>query len=380
MDWPRLNRSGDGISKVNTVRKMDYTYTADDEYQPPQGGVIDAEKREYFPYLPDNDLKEAVNLAIELERPLLLEGEPGCGKTRLASAVAYEYSIKNLKAELIPSGDTDDADNSRLSACWNFYIWNVKSTERASDGLYKFDAIARLRDAQLVGSDPEKLEQYLGKDEQGKPELEKLIERLRDVKNYRKFGKLGAAMIAQSYRPIVLIDEIDKADSDFCNDLLLELDQFRFEIQETDEEFSLSRSNPKPIIIITSNREKPLPDPFLRRCLYYYVEFPDSKTLNNIVERRFGTLKKSQQELVKLAIERFYKIRERLEKQPGSHPPGTSEFIEFLTVLLNKKSVTEAKRDVSNLAERPALLGTLLKTKSAQTLIQAMLKQDNPNG
>jgi MoxR-like ATPase len=333
-------------------RQLDYTYTGDDTYQPPQSGAVDNQGRRYYPYIPGDDLKEAVNLAIALKRPLLLEGEPGCGKTRLAGAIAYEFTQKYLAGQMDDKGEP---------LWWDYQIWTVKSTLRARDGLYTYDAVARLRDAQLVGSDPKRLQEYLGEDES-----EYLKERLKDKTKYREFGSLGKALQAPKYRSIVLIDEIDKADSDFPNDLLLELDQLCFEIPETGEKIPTPEDEQKPIILITSNREKPLPEPFLRRCLYFYVGFPE-KQLQEIIEKRFGKLKRGQEVLIADAIAHFYEVRKLLERQPGSRPPGTSEILEFLTAL-KSLPLKQAKADLENLAERLPLLGTLLKTKSDQDL------------
>ncbi|MFM7447898.1 MAG: AAA family ATPase, partial [Leptolyngbyaceae cyanobacterium] len=178
-----------------------YTYTGDDRYQPPSDGIRDPEGRLYLPYLPEPSLKKAINLAIDLRRPLLLEGEPGCGKTRVAGAIAYELARKSLQA--------DQPDPTNPEHWWSFYIWNITSTSRARDGLYTFDAVGRLRDAQLMGTDPTRLKQYLGE-----TETAALKHRLADKKRYREFGALGNALTAKRYRPVMLIDEIDKADSD----------------------------------------------------------------------------------------------------------------------------------------------------------------------
>lgn len=331
---------------------LKYQYTG--ESQPPKDGVRDANQRIYYPYLPSGDLIEAVNLAIALERPLLLEGEPGCGKTRLAAAVVYEFTDKHLQ------GQTNEKGEKKW---WDYYIWNIKSTTRARDGLYTYDAVARLRDAQLMGTQPQQLEEFLGKEE-----TDRLKQRLQDKKNYREFGALGQALQEHPYRPILLIDEIDKADSDFANDLLLELEELRFEIPETRESFPTPKH--KPIIFITSNREKPLPEPFLRRCLYFFVNFPDSTRLENIIDKRFGQLAEEKETLVKKAVNRFYEIRQLLKNIPGSRPPGTSEFIEFLTALLNREDVEQALKDLENLSKRSPLLGTLLKTQQDQESYQ----------
>lgn len=338
-------------------KKPDYEYTAEEKYQT-EDGTEDPWKQIYcpYPYLPSDELKEAVNLAIALERPLLLEGEPGCGKTRLAGAVAYEFTKKN--AEYL----------STQEKFWAYYIWNIKSTIRARDGLYRYDAVARLRDAQLMGTNPDKLQDFLGGEE-----TEELKQRLKDKKNYREFGALGKALQKHDYRPILLIDEIDKADSDFANDLLLELEELRFEIPETGESFPTPEN--KPIIFITSNREKPLPEPFLRRCIYFYVEFPDDKLLRNIIDKRFGTLTgRNKQKIKDKAIEIFYNIRDLLEKHPGSKPPGTSEFIDFFNAILQRKNPLD---DLDNLFNRTSLLGILIKTKPDQFLVSNYLKEEN---
>lgn len=342
--------------------KVNYTYTGDGEYQPPADGLRDPQGREYFPYLPEPGLKKALNLAIALQRPLLLEGEPGCGKTRIAAALAYELACKNLGTEPVDSKKPEGAKQPKN--WWNFYIWNITSTSRAQDGLYTFDAVGRLRDAQLIGSDPQRLQIYLGQ-----KETEALENRLMNKTKYREFGALGKALREQTDRPVVLIDEVDKADSDFPNDLLLELDELRFTIPETGERIGPPEAHNKPIILITSNREKPLPEPFLRRCLYYYVPFPEEKTLRNIIAARFGQRVVRKQEIVNLALKKFDQIHQLLQKQPGSRPPGTSELLEFLTALIQEhKTVEEAIAELENLAQELPLLGTLIKTKPDQDL------------
>ncbi|MEB3217691.1 MAG: MoxR family ATPase [Nostocales cyanobacterium 94392] len=335
----------------------DYQYTG--EYQP-RKEIKDPLGRMYYPYLPSDDLKEAVNLAIALERPLLLEGEPGCGKTRLAVAVAYEFTQKYLQNQ----------KNDLEPKWWDYYIWSIKSTTRARDGLYRYDAIARLRDAQLMGTNPQQLQELLGIVEIGG-----LKKRLQDKKNYREFEALGKALQEHNYRPILLIDEIDKADSDFANDLLLELEELRFEIPETGESYPTPKH--KPIIFITSNREKPLPEPFLRRCLYFFVEFPQEDQLKKIIDKRFGDLTKDKEKIVEQAMNRFYEIRAELTNRPGSRPPGTSEFLEFLTALLNRNDVEKALEDLNNLSEKLPLLGTLLKTKQDQEIYQKKTINNN---
>ncbi len=332
---------------------MNYEYTG--QYQPPSAGVADPQGRLYYPYLAETPLKKAVNLAIALERPLLLEGEPGCGKTRLANAIAYEFTQKNLRQRQPNQGEE--------APWWNFYIWNVKSITRARDGFYTYDAVGRLRDVQLFGSDLKRLEEYWQP-----TEIKELKDRLADKTKYRTFGKFGDALRKQTYRPILLIDEIDKAESDFANDLLLELDELRFEIPETGEGFKPPTH--KPIILITSNREKPLPEPFLRRCLYFYVPFPDSAHLKQIIHKRFETVAlKEKKDVVQLAVEKFESIRNLLKQQPGSRPPGTSEFLEFLTTMIQEqKPMEEAIAELENLANEVHILGTLIKTKAEQDL------------
>ncbi|MBW4523320.1 MAG: MoxR family ATPase [Scytolyngbya sp. HA4215-MV1] len=240
------------------------------------------------PYLPSDELVEAVNLAIYLERPLLLKGEPGCGKTQLAEAVAYE-----LKLPLEP--------------------WYVKSISRARDGLYTYDAVGRLRDAQLAVSGRLSEEQ---------------IRKIDNPATYVRWEALGRAFQNQQ-RTVVLIDEIDKADIDFPNDLLLELDKQCFFVEETGQ---MIQAQVAPIVFITSNDEKDLPDAFLRRCLFHYVEFPNQKRLIEIIESRFPN---ASEELVNQAVTKFQELREAMRKEKGEagKKVSTSELIDWFKVL-----------------------------------------------
>ncbi|MFL5028990.1 MAG: AAA family ATPase, partial [Xanthobacteraceae bacterium] len=252
-------------------------------------------------YVATDDLKVAVNAAITLERPLLVKGEPGTGKTVLALEIAQA-----IGAPLIE--------------------WHIKSTTKALQGLYEYDAVSRLRDSQLGDA------------------------RVHDIRNYIKRGKLWDAFVSDE-RPVLLIDEIDKADIEFPNDLLLELDRMEFYVYETRE---MVRAKHRPLVIITSNNEKELPDAFLRRCFFHYIKFPDKDTMAQIVEVHFPDLKK---ELLSKALETFYEVRDvaGLKKKPS-----TSELLDWLKLLLAEDIPPEALRAKDPKSAVPPLHGALL--------------------
>lgn len=281
------------------------------------------------PYVPDKELIKAVNVALYLRRPLLLEGEPGCGKTRLAFAVAHELGYP-------------------LKECY------IRSTSHAQDLLYTFDALRRLYDMQ--GSSEEKAE-ALARDK------------------YITFGKLGEAIrLAEHNIPsVVLIDEIDKADIDFPNDLLLVLDRLQFEIPEANnrkfdalKDGREQRRNVLPLIIITSNREKELPKPFLRRCLYYYIKFPDKTTLKEIVKSHFKEDEIASGSLFDKAITKFEDLRRPDNNIRWRKIPGTSELLDWVTVLNRDEHDEETAKAIlgSNVVSELPYLETLVKTQS----------------
>lgn len=278
------------------------------EYQPKTDVLEVPKKRE--PYLAEPELIRAVNLAIYLRRPLLLEGEAGCGKTRLAKAVAYKLGLP-------------------------YYRWDVRSNSKAQDGLYEYDAILRLHDVQIqqaqkaTDSDSALNE---GEKTSGETKLNSPKKSERDPSNpqdYRTFGALGKAFELQECPAVVLIDEIDKADVDFPNDLLTVLDEpWQFSVRETGETIEAKH---KPIVIITSNREKGnLPAPFLRRCIYFFLEFPQSR-LWEIVDEH-DKIKQEEETLVERAVARFVKIR---QDKSLVKKPGTSEFLDWIGTLRN---------------------------------------------
>ena len=264
-------------------------------------------------YIATDDLKVAVNAAVALERPLLIKGEPGTGKTVLAYEIA-----KAFDATLI--------------------TWHVKSTTKAHNGLYEYDAVSRLRDSQL--GDP----------------------RVHDVRNYLKKGKLWEAFTSPT-RPVLLIDEIDKADIEFPNDLLQELDRMEFYVGETDETI---RAEIRPIVIITSNNEKELPDAFLRRCFFHFIRFPDAETLSAIVDVHFPGIKPR---LVSEALKTFYEIRDT----PGlKKKPSTSELLDWLKLLLVEDIDPDVLREKTPNKLIPPLHGALLKNEQDLHLFERL--------
>lgn len=264
-------------------------------------------------YIATEDLKVAVNAAVTLRRPLLVKGEPGTGKTVLAHEVA-----KAMGAPLIE--------------------WNVKSTTKAQQGLYEYDAVARLRDGQLGE------------------------ERVHDISNYIKKGKLWEAFTSPEL-PVLLIDEIDKADIEFPNDLLQELDRMSFDVYETKERIE---AKDRPIIIITSNNEKELPDAFLRRCFFHYIKFPDRDTMREIIDVHFPDIQKV---LVSKAMDIFYEIRE----VPGlKKKPSTSELLDWLKLLLNEDMPLEVLQDRDPAKAIPPMHGALLKNEQDVMLFERL--------
>ncbi len=280
------------------------------------------------PYIVNSELVKAVNLAILLERPLLLMGEPGCGKSRLAEAVAYELHHSMEK------GGLGEADTIHRDYSDYYFEWPIKSTSQAREGLYEYDAIRRLGEAQILG-------------QQGNLSLEDMDKQLKKT-NYRKFVGFGQAIKVskeKGRRAVLLIDEIDKADIDFPNDLLNELDKGTFRIPETGEQVKASL---KPIIFITSNSEKELPDAFLRRCLYHYIKPLGKDILSDILQRRFYTDTTIDEDLIDTAVEQFLDIRKHLRNQQMSvgKNVSTSELIDWFTAL---KHYEELRINTANL-------------------------------
>jgi MoxR-like ATPase len=265
-------------------------------------------------YIATDDLRMAVNAAVTLARPLLIKGEPGTGKTQLALEVAQALGRP-------------------------LFEWHVKSTSKAQQGLYEYDAVSRLRDSQLGEA------------------------RVADIRNYIVRGKLWEAFESE-VQPVLLIDEIDKADIEFPNDLLRELDRMEFYVYETRE---LVRARHRPIIIITSNNEKELPDAFLRRCFFHYIRFPDEETMTRIVDVHYPSLKR---ELLAEALGAFYRVRET----PGlKKKPSTSELLDWIKLLLAEDIPPEALRSDDPKKAIPPLYGALLKNEQDVHLFEQLV-------
>ncbi|TRW49950.1 MoxR family ATPase [Aliidiomarina halalkaliphila] len=264
-------------------------------------------------YIVSSELALAVNAAVTLEKPLLIKGEPGTGKTRLAEELAASLDTELLR-------------------------WHIKSTTKAQQGLYEYDAVSRLRDSQL-GSD-----------------------KVHDISHYIKPGKLWQAFTAEK-RPVLLIDEIDKADIEFPNDLLHELDQMEFHVYETGEQISAKQ---RPIVIITSNNEKELPDAFLRRCFFHYIRFPDEDTLADIVRVHFPTIRK---DLLSQALEVFFELRDvpNLKKKPS-----TSELLDWLKLLLAESITPADLQEQHSHGGLMPMFGALLKNEQDVELVEKL--------
>jgi len=264
-------------------------------------------------YVATEDLQIAVQAAVTLERPLLIKGEPGTGKTLLAEEVSQALGKRLIS-------------------------WHIKSTSKAQQGLYEYDAVSRLRDSQLGE------------------------EKVHDIRNYIKRGKLWDAFVADE-RVVLLIDEIDKADIEFPNDLLTELDQMEFFVYETGETV---KAQTRPIVIITSNNEKELPDAFLRRCFFHYISFPDKKTMEEIVAVHFPSIR---QDLVKEALDVFFEVRE----VPGlKKKPSTSELIDWLKLLMADEIPEDVLKSRDKSKVIPPLYGALLKNEQDVHTLQRL--------
>jgi MoxR-like ATPase len=272
-------------------------------------------------YVATDELALAVNAAITLERPLLIKGEPGTGKTMLAEEVANSLGKSLIR-------------------------WHVKSTTKAQQGLYEYDAVSRLRDSQLGDA------------------------RVEDINNYIKRGVLWDAFEAVE-KPVLLIDEVDKADIEFPNDLLLELDKMEFYVYETKKNVVAKK---RPIVIITSNNEKDLPDAFLRRCFFHYIRFPDEETMKSIIEVHFPKIKKN---LIDSALKSFFEVRE----VPGiKKKPSTSELLDWIKLLLAEDVPPELLREKDSKNALPPLYGALLKNEADVHMFERlafMARRDN---
>ncbi len=275
-------------------------------------------------YVATPDLMLAVNAASTLKRPLLIKGEPGTGKTMLAEEVAEALKMPLLQ-------------------------WHIKSTTKAQQGLYEYDAVSRLRDSQLNTGDS--------------------AERVKDIKNYIVQGVLWQAFTADE--PVVLlIDEIDKADIEFPNDLLREIDRMEFYCYETRE---LIKAKHRPLVFITSNNEKELPDAFLRRCFFHYIKFPEAETMQKIVDVHFPGLK---QDLLKVAMKTFYDVR----GLPGlKKKPSTSELLDWLKLLMAEDIPLEALQNADSKVSIPPLVGALLKNEQDTTLFEKLVFMNQRN-
>jgi MoxR-like ATPase len=275
-------------------------------------------------YVATQDLMLAVNAAVTLQRPLLVKGEPGTGKTMLAEEVASALGMPLMQ-------------------------WHIKSTTKAQQGLYEYDAVSRLRDSQIAGPDN--------------------AERVRDIRNYIVKGVLWQAFTAE--QPVVLlIDEIDKADIEFPNDLLREIDRMEFYVYETRE---LVKARHRPIVFITSNNEKELPDAFLRRCFFHYIKFPDAETMQRIVDVHFPGLKK---ELLSAAMKVFFDVR----NLPGlKKKPSTSELLDWLKLLVAEDIPLAALQSQDDKVAVPPLVGALLKNEQDVTLFEKLVFMQRHN-
>ncbi|PRG49745.1 AAA family ATPase [Burkholderia gladioli] len=271
-------------------------------------------------YVATDDLKLAVNAALTLQRPLLVKGEPGTGKTMLAEEVAAALGMPLLQ-------------------------WHIKSTTKAQQGLYEYDAVSRLRDSQLGD------------------------ERVKEIANYIVRGVLWQAFEADE-PCVLLIDEIDKADIEFPNDLLRELDRMEFHVYETRQ---LVKARHRPLVIITSNNEKELPDAFLRRCFFHYIQFPDPSTMQRIIEVHYPCIK---QALVRTALESFFELRgmSGLKKKPS-----TSELLDWLKLLLAEDIPPEALRSTDHKLVVPPLAGALLKNEQDLSLFERLVQMNRHN-
>ena len=272
-------------------------------------------------YIVTEDLMMAVNAAVTLQRPLLVKGEPGTGKTMLAEEIA-----RSLGRPLIP--------------------WHIKSTTKAAQGLYEYDAVARLRDSQLGDN------------------------KVHDIGNYIVKGKLWEAFEAEG-QPVLLIDEIDKADIEFPNDLLLELDRMEFYVYETKQ---VIKAKTRPVIIITSNNEKELPDAFLRRCFFHYIQFPDRDTMDSIIRVHYPDIKKN---LLAEALECFFELRDI----PGlKKRPSTSELLDWIKLLVAEDIPPEALREKDTRRAIPKLYGAMLKNEQDMHLFERLVFMSRRTG